>query len=266
MVTAGGPSSSGADLARIALRQAKEAARQRGGQAPAQKAKRTVRLHRGDRRDPQALKGLLQQWLVDNGYEKAADGGSLLNRWADIVGAERAAHWQAAAYDEVSKTLTVVCESDSWARMLSLVSRQIVDDVNRALPTGTLAGIRIRKGAYRPPARPEPSATVSESATRRVPPGTPPTAEYAEIREQLQEAKARRDAAVPQRQYERLTPDRIQADPDDHAEAQYVQQALEEEARRKADSHARALRYARRQRAAADSTAPPTPRRTTGAA
>lgn len=265
-MTAGGPPSSGADLARIALRQAKEAARQRGGQAPAQKARRTVRLHRSDRRDPQALKGLLQQWLVDNGYEKAADGGSLLNRWPDIVGAERAAHWEAAAYDEASKTLTVVCQSDSWARMLSLVSRQIVDDVNRALSPGTLAAIRIRKGTYRPPARPEPTAAPPEPATRRVPPGTAPTSEYARVREQLQEAKAQRDAAVPQRQYERLTPDRIQADPDDHAEAQYFQQALEEEARRKADSHTRALRYARRQRAASATTAPPTPRRSTGAA
>ncbi|MFF9204324.1 DciA family protein [Streptomyces sp. NPDC014986] len=265
-MTAGGPSSSGVDLARLALRQAKEAARQRGGQAPAQKAKRTVRLHRGDRRDPQALKGLLQQWLVDNGYEKAADGGSLLNRWPDIVGPERAAHWEAAAYDEASKTLTVVCQSDSWARMLSLVSRQIVDDVNRALKPGTLAAIRIRRGTYRPPARPEPTAPPPEPATRRVPPGTAPTAEYARVREQLQEAKAQRDAVAPRRQYERLTPDRIQADPDDHTEAQYFQQDLEEEARRKADSYARALRYARRQRAASSTTTPPTPRRSTGAA
>ncbi|MFD5452220.1 DciA family protein [Streptomyces sp. NPDC127100] len=265
-MTSDGPSSSGVDLARIALRQAKEAARQRGGQAPAQKARRTVRLHRSDRRDPQPLQGLLQQWLVDNGYEKAADGGSLLNRWPDIVGAERAAHWEAAAYDEASKTLTVVCQSDSWARMLSLVSRQIVEDVNRALKPGTLAAIRIRKGTYRPPVRPEP-ASASEPSTRRVPPGTAPTEEYARVREQLQDAKAQRDAAAPRRHYERLTPDRIQADPDDHTEAQYFQQGLEEEARRKADSHARALRYARRQRAASGTaTTAPTPRRSSGAA
>ncbi|MFJ1837976.1 hypothetical protein ACIOJ9_29405 [Streptomyces sp. NPDC088175] len=64
---------SGADLARIALRQAKEAARARGN-APKKKIKRTSFRHaRGDGRDPVALLGVVKQLVVDRGWEGGAD-------------------------------------------------------------------------------------------------------------------------------------------------------------------------------------------------
>lgn len=245
------PPASGADLARIALRQAKEAARRQGNQQ-APKPKRTIRRRRYDGRDPLSLGSIWKQWLVDNGWEEAADGGSLLNQWPSIIGEDRAAHWHAVKYDETTKTLTVVCESDSWARMLSLVSRQLCDDVNRALKPGTLTTIKVRKGVHRPASAPEPSAAepAPSPPTRSQPPGTQPTSDYAQVRERLREEKAQRDAArgTP---YVPLTRMRIQADPDDHVEAQYLQQSLEEDRARKADTHARALREARRQKAAA---------------
>ena len=142
-------SASGADLARIALHQAKEAARKQGRQQ-APKPKRTLRQRRYDGRDPLSLGSIWQQWLTDNGWQEASDGGTVLEQWPTIIGADRAAHWRAVAYDETTKTLTVVCESDSWGRMLSLVSRQLCDDVNRAVKPGTVADIKVRKGVHRP--------------------------------------------------------------------------------------------------------------------
>ncbi|MDX3165969.1 DciA family protein [Streptomyces scabiei] len=255
------PPASGADLARIALRQAKEAARRQGAQQ-APKPKRTVRHRRYDGRDPLALGSIWKQWLVDNGWEEAADGGSLLNQWPSIIGEERAAHWHAVAYDETTKTLTVVCESDSWARMLSLVSRQLCDDVNRAVKPGTLAAIKVRKGVHRP--APGSRQAVAEPAspppTRSQPPGTQPTSEYSRIRDRLREEKVQRDAAESE-SYIPLTRMRIQEDPDEHVEAQYLQQSIAEDAARKADSHTRALRYARQQRAAANRASTPSPPR-----
>jgi len=261
-VTAEAPAASGADLARIALRQAKEAARRNGTKVA--KPKRTARRSRNDGRDPLPLSGVMQQWLVDNGWQEAANGGSLINRWPEIVGEERAAHWKAATYDETTKTLTVVCESDSWARMLSLVTRQIVADVNSTLP-GTLTTIKIRKGVHRSAPVPEPVAATSPAPpTQTRPSGATPSAAYTQVRDRLRAAKADRDAAA--KPYVRLTPDRIQADPDDHAEARYLMQDLEEKAARAADTHARALRRARQERAAGRPATTTTPRRTTGAA
>jgi predicted nucleic acid-binding Zn ribbon protein len=259
-VTTDLPPASGADLARIALRQAKAAARKQGQQAS--KPKRSVRGRRGDGREPLSLGLVWKQWLVDAGWEEAADGGTLLNQWPTIVGAERADHWHAVAYDETTKTLTVLCESDSWARMLSLVSRQVVDEVNAAMKPGTLTALKIRKSTHRP-VRTESVEREPPAPTRPQPSGAPPTADYQTVRDRLREAKLERDAAqgTP---YQPLTRMRIQADPDDHAEARYLEQAQAEEAARKADSHTRALRYAREQRAAASATTPPTPRQPNG--
>ncbi|WP_333745530.1 DciA family protein [Streptomyces sp. IBSBF 2950] len=254
-MTTENPPASGADLARIALRQAKEAARRQGKQQ-APKPKRTVRHRRYDGRDPLSLGSIWQQWLVDNGWEEAADGGTLLDQWPAIIGEDRAAHWHAVAYDDTTKTLTVMCESDSWARMLSLVSRQLCDDVNRAVKPGTLTAIKVRKGLHRPASTPGRSAAepTPSPPTRSVPPSAPPTSEYARIRDRLREEKVQRDADLGA-PYVPLTRMRIQEDPDDHVEAQYLQQGLEDQRARKADSHARALRYARQQKAAAARTA-----------
>ncbi|MCZ0983890.1 hypothetical protein O1L60_44815 [Streptomyces diastatochromogenes] len=65
--------------------------------------------------------------------------------------------------------------------------------------------------------------------------------------------------------HERLVPQRIQAHPDDHAEARYLREALEEQAARAADVERRALLRARQERAQPKTT-PPTPVRVTGAA
>lgn len=262
-MTTEGTSSSGADLARIALRQARENARRNG--AKVAKPKRTTRRSRGDGRDPLPLAGVMQQLLVDNGWQNEAEGGNLIHRWPAIVGEERAAHWRAVKYDEPTRTLTVVCESDSWAKMLSLVSRQLVADVNQAMKPGTLATIKVRKAGYQASVPPEPAVEADPvTQTRTLPPSAPLPSEYAEIRARLREAKAQRDA-----ERERpapIAPRRLQASPDDHAEARYLEEALREQAARAADVEARALRKAREERAASRSTTPSTPRRTSSVA
>ncbi|MFF2571154.1 DciA family protein [Streptomyces sp. NPDC058084] len=255
--------SSGADLARIALRQAKESARRKG--TTTAKPRRSVRHARGDGRDPLALGSVMQRWLVDNGWQEAADGGTLINRWPAIIGEERAAHWKAVRFDEATKTLTVLCESDSWARMLSLVSRQIVADVNQAMKGTPLQAIQVRKGVHRG-APPVPAAVADPSpapATRSHPAGAAPSSRYLEVRDRLRTAKADRDAAVEPRT--RLIADRIQADPNDHAEARYLLDDLEQQTARAADVERRALLRSRQERHH-PKTASPALNRATGAA
>ncbi|MEU3399417.1 DUF721 domain-containing protein [Streptomyces filamentosus] len=257
------PTSSGADLARVALRRAKEAARKAGGQTT--KPKRVVRRDRANGRDPVALGSAMKQWLVDSGYEKAANGGSLLDRWPKIIGTERAAHWQAVRFEEDSRTLTVMYESDSWGRMLALATRQIIASVNETLGSGTLADIKIRKGTVQPAAASSPPEVSPTRATRPLPPGSPPPTAYLEIRARMREQYAYEpfdDAPPPSR----LISDRIQESPDGHAEARYLMDDLEAQAARSADSHARALLRARQDRAARRAGTSPTAPRESGAA
>ncbi|WP_435245187.1 DciA family protein [Streptomyces tendae] len=235
----------GADLARIALRQAKESARRRG--ATAVKPKRSVRKARGDSRDPLALGAVMQRLLVDNGWQEAAEGrGTLITQWPAIVGAERAEHWKAVRFDEATKTLTVVCESDSWARMLSLVSRNLINDANEAVPGAGLRAIQVRKGVHRggrPAEEPAPRSPSPAPPTPQRPRSDAPSPSYAGVRDQMRSAKADRDAAV-----DAPSPRRIQERPENHVPARAYQEELEAQAARSADVHRRALLRARQER------------------
>ncbi|MFB7649388.1 DciA family protein [Streptomyces sp. NPDC056084] len=243
------PAARGADLARIMLRQAMESARSRG--ATTAKPKRSVRRGRGDGRDPVAFGAVMQRLLVDNGWQQAADGGTLITRWPAIVGEDHAQHWKAVHFDETTGTLTVLCDSDSWARMLSLVSRQLIAEANEKVPAAKLHNIQVRKDLRRaaPSAGMTPADPSPACPTRARLPGSNPSPSYVGVRDQLRTAKAARDAAVvvPELPDER-GPVRIQGDPDDHTEARYYREALEEEAARSTDVYRRALLRARQER------------------
>jgi predicted nucleic acid-binding Zn ribbon protein len=260
---------SGADLARIALRQAKEAARARGN-APKKKIKRTSFRHaRGDGRDPVPLLGVVKQLVVDRGWEGGTDGGDLVARWRAILGS-RAEHWQAKKYDEETGTLTVLCSSDGWATSLQLAARQIVADVNEALGKPTLKQIVIRKNtgaaSYRdtaPDTAPAASASP-EPADRLRPPNAQPGTDYRAAREGLREERI---AAKTQGTTTVTYPDPafvLKEPATAFTDAVAIQEQLTAAARRSADPQARALARARRERAAGVSS--PAPRATSSVA
>ncbi|MFJ4965998.1 DciA family protein [Streptomyces sp. NPDC088729] len=262
------PLDTGADLARIALRQAKEAARARGN-APTKKIKRTSFRHaRGDGRDPVALLGVVKQLVVDRGWEGGADGGDLVARWRDILGL-RAEHWQAKKYDEETGTLTVVCSSDGWATSLRLSGRKLVDEVNEALGKPTLKQIVIHKntGAGGRDVVPEPApggGASPEPAERRRPPNAQPGTDYRAAREGLREERI---AAKTEGTTTVAYPDPafvLKESADAFSEAVAIQEQLAAAAQRSADPRARALARARRERAA--SVSAPAPRTTSNVA
>ncbi|MER0443127.1 DciA family protein [Streptomyces sp. Edi4] len=258
------PAASGADLARIVLRQAMESARSRG--ASAARPKRSVRRGRGDGRDPLALGAVMQRLLVDNGWQQAAEGGTLITRWPGIVGEDRAQHWKAVHFDETTGTLTVLCDSDSWSRMLSLVSRQLIAEANEKVPGAKLQSIQVRKDLHRatPSADTLPAAPSPARPARTRLPGSDPSPSYVGARDQLRTARSARDAVMPELHEER-GPVRIQGNPGDLAEARYYREALEEEAARSTDVHYRALLRARQDREKSK-TSPTTTHRASGAA
>ncbi|CAM5331584.1 DciA family protein [Streptomyces hirsutus] len=103
------PEPSGVDLARVALRAAKEAARARGdvAQQEAGAARWPALGARGDRRDPMALGAAINRLLTERGWEAPAAVGGVMGRWPEIVGEDVAKHCEPERYDEDERVLIV---------------------------------------------------------------------------------------------------------------------------------------------------------------
>lgn len=153
---------SGVDLARVALRAAKERARARGAASQQRQQARRGGLRSGPRdggRDPLPLGAALQRLSVERGWEMPLAVGGVMGRWRELVGAEVAQHCVPQGYDEAARVLTVRCDSTAWATQLRLLSAQLVARVNADGAAGSVRSIRVvgpgaparGQGAWRAP-------------------------------------------------------------------------------------------------------------------
>ncbi|MFD3484653.1 DUF721 domain-containing protein [Streptomyces sp. NPDC058665] len=147
---------SGVDLARVALRAAKEQARARGAAAQQKKqARRGGGLRSGsgaDGRDPLSLGAAINRLITERGWEKPAAVGGVMGRWPQIVGDDLAKHCVPERYEEDERILTVVCDSTAWATQLRLLAPRLVARLNEDLGHGTVKVIKVR-GPGGPPRR-----------------------------------------------------------------------------------------------------------------
>jgi predicted nucleic acid-binding Zn ribbon protein len=138
---------SGVDLARVALRAAKEQARARGDAAQQKRqARRGGGLRSGaraDGRDPMAFGAAINRLITERGWETPAAVGGVMGRWPQIVGTDVAKHCEPQRYDEEEKVLTVRCDSTAWATQLRLLAPQLVARLNADLGHGTVRLIRV---------------------------------------------------------------------------------------------------------------------------
>ncbi|WP_338698404.1 DciA family protein [Streptomyces sp. Q6] len=150
------PEPSGVDLARVALRAAKEAARARGASAQQKKqARRGGGLRSGaraDGRDPMGLGPAINRLITERGWETPAAVGGVMGRWPQIVGEDLAKHCVPQKYDEDERVLTVLCDSTAWATQLRLLAPQLVARLNQDLGHGTVRLIKVQ-GPGGPPRR-----------------------------------------------------------------------------------------------------------------
>ncbi|MFG2625177.1 DUF721 domain-containing protein [Streptomyces sp. NPDC048473] len=143
------PEPSGVDLARVALRAAKEQARARGAAAQQKKqARRGGGLRSGaraDGRDPLPLGAAINRLITERGWETPAAVGGVMGRWPQIVGADLANHCVPLRYDEDpdERVLTVQCDSTAWATQLRLLAPQLVARLNADLGHGTVRLIKV---------------------------------------------------------------------------------------------------------------------------
>jgi predicted nucleic acid-binding Zn ribbon protein len=150
----------GADMARAALDAARQrnaaarSARHRSGRSTgvgdAANGSAAKRLRRrrwsgpgaDAARDPQLFGDIAQRWIA-----RADAGGDIVKArlfagWAEIVGADIAAHAQPV--ELIDQELTVQAESTAWATQLRLLAPGMVKKINTALGHGTVTRIRTK--------------------------------------------------------------------------------------------------------------------------
>ncbi|MBZ4320063.1 DUF721 domain-containing protein [Streptomyces huiliensis] len=164
------PEPSGVDLARVALRAAKEQARARGAAVQQKKQARRGGLRSGaraDGRDPLPLGAAINRLITERGWETPAAVGGVTGRWPQIVGENVALHCEPEGYDEDARVLTVRCDSTTWATQLRLLAPTLVARLNDDLGQGTVRLIKVlgpggptrRYGALRAPGSTGPGDT-----------------------------------------------------------------------------------------------------------
>ncbi|WP_240677022.1 DUF721 domain-containing protein [Actinacidiphila soli] len=137
---------SGVDLARVALRAAKEQARARGAAAQQKKQARRGGLRSGaraDGRDPLPLGAAINRLITERGWEAPAAVGGVMGRWPQLVGDDIALHCEPQKYDEEARVLTVQCDSTAWATQLRLLAPTLVARLNADLGHGTVKVIKV---------------------------------------------------------------------------------------------------------------------------
>lgn len=207
------PQASGADLARQAL----AAARANAKNTPAPQTKKprpTIRVHRGERTDPQGLAGVLGRLTAEQGWTDNLHGGSIIDQWPTLC-PQYDGLVQPVHFDEDRGRLDLRPGSHSYAAQLRLLGGQLAKQINdklgrpvvrtiRVLPVGAIeqrdaytavyAGHPAQPGSEAPvktreTASPGYRATLDAALTHR--PECPPTDPYTVQAMRRQEAALR---------------------------------------------------------------------------
>lgn len=159
---------SGADLARIALNAAREAARKRGAETTAPRRRRKPSTQREpDGRDPKGLGAVLSGLMTERAWALPAAGGTILAQWPTIaasIAPQLPEHVQAVAFHPDTGQLDLRPDSPAYGTQLRLITQQIITAVNDSAGKDTIRTIRVLPVGHtslgHTPDTPEPSAAT----------------------------------------------------------------------------------------------------------
>ncbi|MEU7384146.1 MULTISPECIES: DciA family protein [unclassified Streptomyces] len=141
------PELSGIDLARVALHQAREAAKARGEGSTRKAKRRTCTTPvRHDGREPAGFAAVLQGLMADRAWAVPAAGGSILDQWPAIAAAvspNLPAHVAAVAFHAETGQLDLRPDSPAYATQLRLISARIVAAANESARTDAVRSVRV---------------------------------------------------------------------------------------------------------------------------
>jgi predicted nucleic acid-binding Zn ribbon protein len=143
--------SSGADLAREALRAAREASAERASRRVAERQGRRSSTPRGrrrrwsgagpDDRDPQPFGRLVSRVSLDRGWSPRLTDATVLGRWPHLVGADIADHCIPLSLRDGE--LVLQAESTAWATQLRTLQRQLLGRLAGAVGKDVVRRIRV---------------------------------------------------------------------------------------------------------------------------
>lgn len=105
------------DPAVNALRRLRAAVR--SGVTPKQRQRQQAQRPAGASRDPLLLGEAVQDFLVERGMDRRQQVARVLEGWADLVGADVAAHVQVESFEE--GRLSLRADSTTWANQMRLL-------------------------------------------------------------------------------------------------------------------------------------------------
>lgn len=149
----------GVDAARAALNRVRQAAEARGevrsratgplvadpraaqgGWVPGRSRRRTTPGGYSGR-DPQGLGAVVNRMVAERGWNSPVAVGSVMSRWAELVGPEISAHCIPESFEGTD--LRVRCDSTAWATQLRLLSSSLLDRFRRELGEGVVTRIQV---------------------------------------------------------------------------------------------------------------------------
>ncbi|MFF0486802.1 DciA family protein [Streptomyces sp. NPDC004435] len=143
---AAGAPGAGADLARIALHQARAAARARGQATRAPRRRPRPNAALPDRRDPAGFAAVLQHLMAERAWDMPAAGGTALAQWPGIAAAVSPtlpAHVQATGYDPETGRLDLRPDSPAYATQLRLLTARIIATANEHTGASAVQALRV---------------------------------------------------------------------------------------------------------------------------
>jgi len=116
------------------------------------------------REDPQLLASAIGGLLDTHGWQQRAAMGSVFGRWAEIVGADLAAHTRPDSFADGE--LAVTADSTAWATQVRLLATMLVKRLNTELGDGSVRRVKVRgpapprqRGGWRVPGSKGPGDT-----------------------------------------------------------------------------------------------------------
>lgn len=141
----------GADIAREALRAAREVSAEKAASRAAQQSGRKPSGARGrrrrwsgagpDERDPQPFGSLVARVSLDRGWSPRLTDATVLGRWPQLVGADIADHCTPLSLRDGE--LVLQAESTAWATQLRTLQRQLLTRLAAAVGRDVVKRIRV---------------------------------------------------------------------------------------------------------------------------
>lgn len=133
------PAPAGLDLAQQALAAARAASR-----PPPIRRRQQRRRMTGpgaDEHDPAPLGALVSRLITDRGWDRTLADAEVIGRWAELVGAEVAAHCRPVRLERGELTLTA--ESTAWATQLRLLAPTLLARLAAQVGAGVVTRVSV---------------------------------------------------------------------------------------------------------------------------